>query len=121
MVARKKKLPLSDLVPIEARDVLERVLGDPRQVFRLVVDVGDPKALLVAHGPLEVVHEGPDEVGLERHAVLFHGLFRGGKVALEEVDAEGVLDGLLRGLAVFAGGGDTVFGDGNLSGVVAVV
>lgn len=52
--------------------------------------------------------------------MVFDGAFCGSEVALEEVDAEGVFDGLFGGLFVFAGGGDAVFGDCDHAGVVAV-
>src|SRR6478609_8585446 len=66
-----------------------RILG--RAFLRLVVDVDQAEAILVAFAPLEVVEDGPVEVAGDRDA-LGGGALEAAEVAREEVDALRVVD-----------------------------
>src|SRR3954469_17650822 len=84
--------PARSAVPVRPEELgvpAAAVLHPP--LLRGVVDVDDAEPLAVAVGPLEVVHERPDEVALERDAV-GDRLLRAGQVRGEERRPLGVVD-----------------------------
>ncbi len=75
-----------------------------------VVHVHKPEALPVPPAPLEVVHETPDEIALQRHSLPGRSS-RGGNVGLQVLLAFGVEDAAF--VVDHIGEGGTVLGDVN--------
>src|SRR5689334_21825096 len=88
-----------------------------RAPLRLVVDVHEAEALVVAIGPLEVVEQRPGEVSGEGDA-LAGRRGTGGEVLLQVPRALGAVDGAVGAHDVGIGG--AVLGDVQLAGAVVV-
>src|SRR5690606_39756330 len=101
--------PLLRLFCITGQTTTPDELGVPagarlhRPPLGRVVHVDQAEPLAVPPGPLEVVHQGPDEVPLERHAGLDRPV-AGAHVRLKEVAPPGVVHGAVLGDLVVEGG-----------------
>src|SRR5689334_5820221 len=57
-----------DAISLDRRAIVARAVLR-RALLSRVVDIHDPKALAVAKGPLEVIHQRPGEIASQRRAL----------------------------------------------------
>jgi hypothetical protein len=80
--------------------LLDMIAVPEERIFRysllsIKVDFHKTKCWAIARGPLEIIHQRPDEVSTDVNAA-FSGLLHGFDVALKECDSIGVMDFSIR-------------------------